>query len=137
MPPSKKIYSYDLRGRFVAEFDSLSDASRVIGVAPGNISRCFAQKQRTAGGYQWRQEKFDEIPSSQQRGGNGNMITNAKIEENLSRRELIFKDHGIVTKPGHREYGRHEIELGTMRIYFKPGKPVEEMVQKYSRVKLD
>lgn len=137
---AKSVYQYDLQGKFIARHRSQKDAAKALGRESSKgaaISAHLAGKYKSAYGFQWSRTFVTSmraiVHERTPKGNDPRMVTMDKLATNL-RRELPVKDHGIITKPGHREYGRHKIELGTMEIYFKPGKSVEEIVEKYSRV---
>lgn len=50
----KKVYQYTKSGDFVAEYSSITEASRLLGICNGHISKCCLGKRKTAGGYCWR-----------------------------------------------------------------------------------
>ena len=50
---AKSIEAYKSDGT-VLEFDTVSDASKVVGVSRPAISRCLIGKNKTSGGYMWR-----------------------------------------------------------------------------------
>lgn len=52
-PCSKTIYQYDTEGNFIKKWDSISDASRELGIGNSNISNCLSGRYKTAGGYKW------------------------------------------------------------------------------------
>lgn len=51
----RKVYQFDLNGSLIAEFSSLSDAARAVGVDLSSISQCCNHKRgyNHAGGYLW------------------------------------------------------------------------------------
>ena len=51
---SKSIIQFDRQGNFIAEFDSLSDASKQLNINKGNISSALKGRIKTAGGYIWK-----------------------------------------------------------------------------------
>ena len=51
---SKNVIQYDLNGNFIKEWNSLSEASRILNVNRGNIGTCCRLKKGTAGGYIWK-----------------------------------------------------------------------------------
>lgn len=51
---SKPVLQYTLDGRFIAEYPSVSEASRQTGISTTNICKCCKGKHKTAGGYIWR-----------------------------------------------------------------------------------
>lgn len=50
---SKKVYQYNLDGKLVEEFISMSDAERKRGFFAGGISMCCNGNQKTYRGYVW------------------------------------------------------------------------------------
>lgn len=53
-PNHKKVYQFDLKGNFIAEYSSLSEASRIVGVTESGISAVALNRQKTHGGYIWK-----------------------------------------------------------------------------------
>ena len=49
-----KIKMYDIKMNLIAEFSSMSEASRKTGVWQQNISKCIAGKREQAGGFIWK-----------------------------------------------------------------------------------
>ena len=58
--PHRTVQQYDLDGRFVAEYDSISDAVAKTGINKFNISKCCNHKQATAKGFIFRFSDDDE-----------------------------------------------------------------------------
>ena len=50
----RKVNQYDLKGNYIATFNSLMDAQRQTGVAQKNIFWVVSHKSYSAGGYQWK-----------------------------------------------------------------------------------
>lgn len=50
----KPVLQIDKEGNVVNEFESLSDASKCVGVHYQNITFCCKHNSRTAGGYKWK-----------------------------------------------------------------------------------
>lgn len=50
----RKVNQYDLKGNYIATFNSLMDAQRQTGVAQKNIFWAVSHKSYSAGGYQWK-----------------------------------------------------------------------------------
>ena len=50
---SRNVYQYAKDGAFVAEFPSVSEAQRQLGISQGHISLCCYGKRKTAGGFIW------------------------------------------------------------------------------------
>lgn len=57
----RPVYQYDLNGKYINSFKSISDASIKINVAPPNISRILSKEGKTCGGFQWSDIKYDNI----------------------------------------------------------------------------
>ena len=51
--PTKAVVQRDFDGNFIAEFKSLSDASKATGIDKALISKSCKRINRTAGGYVW------------------------------------------------------------------------------------
>ena len=56
----KKVYQYDLEGKYITEYESQSEAERQTKI--GHISCVCLGRINFSGGYQWRYEKFDKLP---------------------------------------------------------------------------
>jgi group I intron endonuclease len=50
----KAILQYDLGGNFIAEYESINEASRKLNIRNDGISACLRKKQKTAYGYIWK-----------------------------------------------------------------------------------
>lgn len=50
----KPVVQLDLEGRFVAEYNSISDASKALGIHTSNIGRAASGEYKTCGGYKWQ-----------------------------------------------------------------------------------
>lgn len=55
-PTSKPIYQYDLTGKIIKRWDSISDACRYLGVSHSSITQCLTGKTKTAHGFKWEYE---------------------------------------------------------------------------------
>ena len=55
----KKVYQYGLDGNYIAEFDSVSIAEKIMGFR--HISCVCLGRLNFAGGFQWKYEKYDKI----------------------------------------------------------------------------
>ena len=51
---SRKVLQFTKDGMFVAEYPSIMEAKRLLGICNGHISQCCNGKRKTAGGYCWR-----------------------------------------------------------------------------------
>ena len=49
-----KIVQYDKLNNFIKEWDSLSQASKILGIDKGHISNCCKNKRKTAGKFIWK-----------------------------------------------------------------------------------
>lgn len=56
-----KTYQYDLDGNYLAEYNSISDIEKLLGIGSSNISNVVVNKRNQAGGYMWRNYKEDKI----------------------------------------------------------------------------
>lgn len=57
------IYQYDLSGKYVAEYKSMTDAAKALGHdSPSAICNALNHTSQTAFGYQWSREKVDSMP---------------------------------------------------------------------------
>ena len=56
-PTKKAVFQYDLEKNFIAEYESINEAARYLGVGNDSISACCRGKQKTAGGYIWEYKK--------------------------------------------------------------------------------
>ena len=52
--PTKPILQYTKDGVFIKEWTSEIEASRVIGINQGNITKCCQDKRKSAGGFVWK-----------------------------------------------------------------------------------
>ena len=59
---SKKVYQYDLQGRFLREFSSAHQAGYETKISYSNICACCRKERPQAGPYQWRYNK-EEVSS--------------------------------------------------------------------------
>lgn len=50
----KQIIQYDLHRNFIKHWNSLTDASKHLGISVEAISHCLKNKTKTAGGYVWK-----------------------------------------------------------------------------------
>lgn len=65
----KSISQYDLNGKYIATYKSLSDAERATGVPHSNITHCLQGERQSAGGFQWSTEQLETIaPRGVKRG---------------------------------------------------------------------
>lgn len=55
----KKVYQYDLEGNFIAEYESMTDATKQTKI--NHISCVCLGKLNFSGGFQWKYDKFDKI----------------------------------------------------------------------------
>lgn len=60
---SKSVIQFDVNGKEVNRYFSISEAETVTGVSYSMISECCSDKRKTAGGYIWQYEEgFVDIP---------------------------------------------------------------------------
>lgn len=53
----KKVYQYDLKGNFLKEFDSITEASESVNAQVCQISACCQGRVQSSNGFQWSFEK--------------------------------------------------------------------------------
>lgn len=58
---AKKVCQYGLDGKFIRQWDCISDAARAVQCNPCQIMNNVKGRTRTCHGYMWRYEKADEI----------------------------------------------------------------------------
>lgn len=62
---SKKVYQYDLQNNFIAVYDCLEEAKRILGFPKStHISECANGKLKTARGFVWRFKPISEMPTT-------------------------------------------------------------------------
>ncbi len=49
----KRVYQYSLKMKFIASYESASEAARHVAVSSTNITACCKGKYETSGGYKW------------------------------------------------------------------------------------
>lgn len=64
---SIKVYQYTLDGDYVNEYDSLRDAAAAINGDATSIGDAVKGDYKSSGGFQWRKDKLDKIPSISKR----------------------------------------------------------------------
>lgn len=50
----KAVNQYELSGKFIKSFESVSQASKETGIKYLSISRCATGKAKSTGGFQWK-----------------------------------------------------------------------------------
>ncbi len=64
VPPSKKVpvFQYDIKGKLIQEYTSITEAARITGLSKTAISHSVNSKEKTltAGGFLWDKEKNSE-----------------------------------------------------------------------------
>ncbi len=53
-PQARGVLQFDLHGRFIAEYSSVSEAGRAVGIDGSNIGTVLKKKRKSTGGFQWR-----------------------------------------------------------------------------------
>jgi hypothetical protein len=59
---TKKVYQYSISGKFIKEWDSLTQAAKILNLDASNICNSATKCRKTTGEYQWRYFKKDLIP---------------------------------------------------------------------------
>lgn len=57
----KTVYQYDLKGNYLNEFPSITNASQSLHIPISSISSAAKQKCNIAGGFVWRYYKVDKL----------------------------------------------------------------------------
>lgn len=81
----KKVKQYDINGKFIAEYNSIREASRVTNIDHSLIMRCCKRKMKHAGEFLWSYSENepiipDKIRLSTRKVGQYDAITNKLIE---------------------------------------------------------
>ena len=61
---SKSIKQYNLKGKFIKEYESSMQAEKETGIYHSNITRCCKNFYKTAGGYKWRFSFMEDLDES-------------------------------------------------------------------------
>jgi predicted GNAT family acetyltransferase len=77
---NQKIYQYSLSGEFIAEYQNMQEAKNNLKIK-SNIYQAIKLK-RTAGGFQWKFEKFDRIDKITEKSGRPRKV--AKYDESMN-----------------------------------------------------
>lgn len=54
----KKVYQYSINGDFIAEYESMTEASKKVGISSGQLSDCCRGKHKTGKGFVWSYTKL-------------------------------------------------------------------------------
>lgn len=54
----KKVYQYSINGEFIAEYESMTEASKKVGISSGQLSDCCRGKHKTGKGFVWSYTKL-------------------------------------------------------------------------------
>ncbi|AGE57044.1 GIY-YIG catalytic domain-containing endonuclease [Acanthocystis turfacea Chlorella virus NE-JV-3] len=60
-PISKKVYRYDIEGRYIDDFDSTGEATRSLGKNSNIISKCARGILNSAYGFRWSYDKYEKL----------------------------------------------------------------------------
>ena len=87
-----KVYQYDLKGNFIAEYKSQTEACKTLGK---HLQINVAIKMgRTCGGFQWNYEKLSKMPDiSKQTSGKARRVGQYDLQGNLIH---IFKTNPVL-----------------------------------------
>lgn len=58
---NRHIFQYDLEGNFIAEYESIREAARVVNTVVSSIHRCLNGTYGQAKGYQWKYDKLETV----------------------------------------------------------------------------
>ena len=56
-----EVHQYSLSGKYICSYTSVSKAEKENNIANGKISACCLGKRKSAGGFMWSYEKYDNI----------------------------------------------------------------------------
>lgn len=124
-----KVYQYSLEGEFIGEHESQKAAAESLGLSIDSVNSAVKGRAKSAGGFQFRTTMKKAMPNLA-RSLNATIASYEHLNKKI---KVDFTDEGIINDPGHREYGRRKIVLNDMQIFCDPGKPVQEIVNKYSK----
>ena len=79
----KKVIQYDLKGNFIKEWDSVSDAARTLNVSISNIRDVCTGKTKTALGFIWKYYGDNDFSR--------NFEPNKALEKKLFQRKKVFQ----------------------------------------------
>lgn len=86
----KAVYQYDLEGKFIQSYDSLSEASRTVETPHGNIIKCLQGSRQTAGGFQWSEiYKENMLPYRKNQGFHRTLYQYTKEKEFIQEWESV------------------------------------------------
>lgn len=57
-PKGKRVIQLDIDDNEIAEFESIKEAGKSIGINPNNISLALSKRLKTAGGFKWKLKKI-------------------------------------------------------------------------------
>ena len=60
-PQAKKVYQYNLNGKYITEYGSVQDAGKLTSTHPSAISMCCRQKRKKANNFIWSYEKLPQL----------------------------------------------------------------------------
>jgi hypothetical protein len=58
---AKIVYQYDMEDNFIKEWESIKEITEKLGFAGSGISNCINNKQKTAYGYKWKNNKKEDL----------------------------------------------------------------------------
>lgn len=70
-PRAREVNQYSESGEYIKTWNYLKEASIELGIPDTSIISCCKGKFKSAGGYQWRYEKFDKLPPIERTTHNG------------------------------------------------------------------
>lgn len=100
-PRAKKVYQYSMDGRFIKEWECISDVERELKINASNVSMCAAHKRPNAGGYRWEFIKCDGVgPLAKKEkksmvGRNGKAVLQMDSQGNEIARYRSMREAGI------------------------------------------
>lgn len=161
----KPVVQYDKNGLFVAQYNSLSEASKKTAVAMQNISSCCRGLYHSAGEFMWRYKETENFPlhidpfvnqcfvAVRQYDLDGNFVAEYETSKEAERQTGInYKDiNGVINEKDKKSAGGYmwkraseytDVEkINPYTPFIKPGRPVvqltlnDEYVAEYPGIK--
>lgn len=127
----KKIYQYDVDGSFIREFESISDASRTLGLNTGSLSRSVKYGWKH-GGYNWSDKCSESYtPPPKDETSKNVAVGNVYASDEYGEYEVLRFSHRDASKRKHyyirfkntgfeEEFDTASIKRGNVTDYMCP-----------------
>lgn len=117
------VYQYNLKGDFIKKYNCISEAAEELNIHYTGISMCLNPKKysKSAGGYQWKLEYFENIePYKKNKGGRKSIKEGKNHYEKYSKDYYSKPENLEKRKQYDREYKRKNKEYS--QKYYKENK---------------